>query len=51
LCALESPALFALDDDTGRGVLLAERLDNDSRGDAEVAVHVCPTQAITMEEE
>lgn len=51
MCALESPLLFAMDDETGRGVAKTTHVDETLLPQAEAAVRACPAQAISVEEE
>lgn len=51
LCALTSPMLFDMDENTGRGVVLVDHPDGAQRAEAMAAVRVCPAGAITLEED
>lgn len=51
LCALESPGLFEVDDDTGLGRVLIEAPEDDMRPQAVAAAKVCPVAAIVLDEE
>jgi len=48
-CELVAPGLFKLDDDTGKAVLLADRVSAEQRKAVEQAVQNCPTEAISIE--
>jgi len=51
VCVVEAPAVFALDPQTRRVVVLAERPDESLRAEVRRAVKYCPTRAIRLEEE
>ena len=48
-CLIESPALFDLDDDTGKAVLLRANPTPEFQAQAEAAVRGCPARAIAIE--
>lgn len=50
-CLIEGPALFDIDDDTDKAVVLNEFPPEELQGQAKAAVRGCPAQAIFFEEE
>lgn len=49
-CLIESPALFDIDDDTDKAVVLGgPEHDESMRAQAEAAALACPARAITIE--
>ncbi|MBL5973750.1 MAG: ferredoxin [Candidatus Leucobacter sulfamidivorax] len=50
-CLIESPALFDIDDDTEKAVVLGgPEHDESMRQQAEAAMRACPARAITIED-
>jgi len=47
-CVMEAPEEFDLDEDSGKAVLLREEAGDEARTRLELAVAVCPMQAITL---
>lgn len=50
-CVMAAPAVFDLDEETGKVVLLIEEPDPSLRSDVETAVRGCPVQAIIIQED
>ena len=51
MCALTAPAVFDQSDDDGTVVVLVEHVDGDRLKAVEEAVDMCPSQAISLEED
>lgn len=49
-CVLEADAIFDIDDDTGKAVVLRETVPDDLAESARAAAASCPVDAITIEE-
>lgn len=49
-CVVEADAIFDIDDETGKAVVLVETLPEDLAEDARRAVDSCPVDAISIEE-
>ncbi len=49
-CVMESPAVFDLDEDAGKVILLMESPDESLRASVAAAVRGCPAKAITTED-
>ena len=50
-CVLTEPAVFDQSDDDGTVVVLVEHVDGDRLKAVEEAVDMCPSQAISLEED
>jgi ferredoxin len=50
-CVLTEPAVFDQSDDDGTVVVLAEHVEGDRLKAVEEAVDMCPSQAISLEED
>jgi ferredoxin len=50
-CVLTEPAVFDQSDDDGTVVVLAEHVEGDRLEAVEEAVDMCPSQAISLEED
>ncbi len=49
-CLIEGPALFDIDDDTNKAIVLGDEFDEALRSQAEGAKRGCPAQAIYIED-
>jgi len=49
-CVVEADAIFDIDDDTGKAIVLQETVPSDAAEDARRAAEACPVDAITIEE-
>jgi ferredoxin len=50
-CALTEPSVFDQSDEDGTVVLLTDRVEGDKLENAREAVDLCPSQAISLEED
>ena len=51
MCALTAPEIFSQDEDDGTIVVLQERPTADLHEQARQAAHLCPTHAISVEDD
>lgn len=49
-CLIEGPALFDIDDDTNKAIVLGDEFDESLRKQAEAAKRGCPAHAIFIED-
>lgn len=49
-CLIEAPALFDIDEDTDKAILLNDSPGDEFRAQAEASVRGCPARAIAVED-
>lgn len=49
-CVVEADAIFDIDDETGKAIVLQETVPDELAEDARRAAESCPVEAITIEE-